>query len=134
MSLWPVAFVMDAKTLLAVFALIPVAHAETVEQRELDGIHYTLILDAETSPCGPLKFNEGCTVISSEKPRVYVSSNAPQWVIDHELEHVRGMRHSQWRNTPRGVCCFVYDAGSSKKYERGDILCNINGTEQVIRT
>lgn len=52
---------------------------------------------------------------------------------DHEIEHVRGMRHSAWRDTPRGVCCFVYDAGTSKKYERGDTLCNVNGTERIIR-
>lgn len=109
------------------------AACSSVQEREVDGIPYVLHLDQE-SPCGALKFNEGCTVTPSDgMAHVYISSDAPQWVVDHEIEHVRGMRHSQWRNTTRGFCCFVFDAGMSKKYERGDTLCNVNGEERIIR-
>ena len=105
---------------------------ETISQQYVDGIVYTLHIDNQDPPCGTRKYNEGCYVewANGEKA-VYVASIAPQWVVDHELAHVKGMRHTQWRETDRGVCAFVIQSGG--KYARGDTLCNTATGEHVIR-
>lgn len=123
------------RILLLCSLVVGCAPAMVVQEREVDGIAFALYLDAPDNEfCGRLKFNEGCTVTPlGGKPRVYVSSVAPAWVLTHEIEHVRGMRHSDWKSTPNGFCCVVYYAGASKKYARGDTLCNVGGTEHVIR-
>lgn len=106
--------------LAALLLLLPCAAlADTTPQ----GNHYTLYLDHPAPPCGPLQDNEGCYVDrSTGEKEVYVTSKAPQWVLDHELAHVDGMRHSSWRDTPRGLCAFVIRSGG--KYARGDTICN----------
>lgn len=106
-----------------------------IQEKSVDGISYTLYLDSpETEECGFLKYNEGCTIIPiGGKPRVYISSAAPTWVFNHEVEHVRGMRHSDWKITRNGYCCIVYWTGTSQKYSTGDIICNDGWTEYIVR-
>ena len=104
----------------------------TVTQMEVDGIPYVMYVDHDNPPCGTRLFNEGCYIEGAEIGRaIYVSSIAPAWVIEHEVAHVQGMRHTEWRKTDKGFCSFVIRSGG--KYSRGDILCNNEANERIYR-
>lgn len=47
-------------------------------------------------------------------------------LLDHELAHVAGMRHTDWRDG----CAKVTAPGTKTKYRIGQIICHSNGMEK----
>lgn len=50
-------------------------------------------------------------------------------LLEHEIAHQKGMRHSEWLSTGVAHCATVLDAGYRTKYRVGDEICIRHGRE-----
>jgi len=101
----------------------------SLTQRTVDDIPYTLHINDPAAPCHGKTV--GCFVEINEENHIYVAEDAPEWVLSHEIDHVRGMRHSNWRTTVYGWCAFIIRSGG--KYNRGDLVCRTEEKEYIIK-
>lgn len=105
-----------------------------VRKRIVNGLLVTEHIDEDGAICGNGKgATEGChALLNPGGHHVWFSSNAPQYVIDHEYAHVDGMEHSPWQAERDGFfgtknCAIVTRAGGG--YDLYTKICNTGGTE-----
>lgn len=93
----------------------------------IDGAPVFEHIDHNDNPCGNRGLAAGCQQGNS----IWYSSVGPAYVRDHELAHIRGMRHGEWRyDSWRKQTCTVITVGI-EGYPQGAVLCH-DGNRQAI--
>jgi len=64
---------------------------------------------------------QSCMQAVSGRPIIYLANN--KRTLPHELAHVAGMRHTQWKSAGYLQCARVTEAGRATGYEVGDLIC-----------
>ena len=73
----------------------------------------------DLSPCLP--HTTGCTLIRADGYHVYYSELDPL-ALPHEMDHTRGMRHSEWDSRGSESCATITAAGKTK-WKVGTRIC-----------
>ena len=73
----------------------------------------------DLSPCLP--HTTGCTLIRADGYHVYYSELDPL-ALPHEMDHTRGMRHSEWDSRGSESCATITAAGETK-WKVGTRIC-----------
>ena len=74
----------------------------------------------DLSPCLP--HTTGCALIRADGYHVYYSELDPL-ALPHEMEHVRGMRHTEpWQQRGQYVCATITQQGATS-WVQGSLIC-----------
>lgn len=95
-----------------------------VNHRVVDGTPFVEHLDTDDVPCDHKgrHYMSGCYQNVKGEHHVWYSSLAPDSTVHHEIGHVKGMRHSTWKNIGGKNCSVITNSGSS--YVERQLLCN----------
>ena len=73
----------------------------------------------------------GCTLQSGQEAYHVYYSSLDSGVMEHEKEHVCGMRHREpWVNVSGNACTEVLEGGGTA-WKKGDIMCRLNAGSPV---
>ncbi len=76
----------------------------------------------------------GCTLQSGQEAYHVYYSSLDSGVMEHEKEHVCGMRHREpWVPVGGKVCTVVTDGGTTG-WKRGDIMCRVDAGPPIKMT
>lgn len=108
---------------IVLFLSLSGCNTPTSQVRSVGGKKYVLHLDHENNPCGNPGWANGCYMDGN----VWMSSIAPEFVIQHEEAHVLGMRHTEpWMNG-----CVTVIVALLPRYPLGSRICIRNNEEYV---
>jgi len=87
------------------------ALAEPVDRTMIiDGELIYAHIDYPTNPCHSNGERGGCHAVIDASQHIWYASSVAIG-LDHELAHVKGMRHTEWVYGPRGAAAIVTVAG-----------------------
>lgn len=85
-------------------------------------------IDTQDSPCG---LSTACYQLREDGSRhIYKSVLTPQWALDHEEAHDKGMHHGDYQREWDNQYCATVTA-SGGKYIKGQTICNTLNGEHV---
>jgi len=124
----------------ALVALLSACSAPSVKYSLIDGVEVIEHIDMIDNPCGNRGIAAGCYWVTPRRVaggqfavvhHVAYSSVAPAYVRLHELAHVKGMRHDDWRfNSWHKETCARITAGIVG-YPAGSVICVDGKRERV---